>query len=326
MVCLQSDNQHEAAVKRLLFLLVGLLFVTVVVNAQADDTAWKALSSGVVSFRVPPAWATDATLGSVAAEDPISGATLTLNVVLVGAEAALDTLVTEALARPALPTIVSNNPVDLPAGAARRVELTGTINDESLRVIQYFVRVDEALITLTGAVQADNSGTVLIFEQAANTLEVAGSQPGWTLYSDNTRRLTLRAPSGWEQVQTGNNVLTVVQRQANTIVTLNYRSITAALTPEEATQHLLAIYQEQGIAVGGFEAITLPGGEAYRLLLENVPAQAADGSGMFTTQLQVVLLRGDVLLMVNAGSASDQFGVQRPLLEQIIDTIVFQAS
>jgi hypothetical protein len=326
MALLPSNDQREAAVKRFLFLLVGLLCVAVGVSAQADDTTWQALTSGVVSFRVPPTWVTDATLGSIVAEDPTSGATLTLTVILVGADATLDGVVTEALTKPTLPEVVSNNPIDLPAGAARRVELTGTINDEALRVVQYFVRVDEALITLTGAAQADNNTAVSIFRQAANTLELAGSATGWTLFSDNTRRLSLRAPADWEQIQTGNNVLTIVQRPTSTIVTLNYRPILITLTLEEATQYLLTIYQEQGIQVAGFEAVILPTGEAYRLLLENVPAQNADGNGIFTTQLQYVILRGDVLILVNAGSETSQFSLQRPLLEQMIDTMTYLPS
>ncbi|MCU0512328.1 MAG: DUF1795 domain-containing protein [Anaerolineae bacterium] len=310
-------------VLRLSLLLVLCLVAVLPAGAQAGDGAWQPLQNGALSLRVPPDWQPVPGLtGSSGATAPLAGAGLLFGTTLLPAGATPQTV-----AAALTDTVPANMPIPLalPAGDAFRLEWQAMVDGVTMQMVLYGLLLENTLISLTGRVPAaapQAADYLILFERSARTLTIADPRATpWPRVSDAAGVVSLQLPPGWQPAPTGARVLTVIDPQNRRVVTVNYRPLAQPATLEELAQRTLNAYPAQGVPVAAFAPLALPVGAAYQATLPGLPAQAADGTLFAADQLQVLVLRGSTLLIINAGCPAPQFAECRPLLETVLDTL-----
>lgn len=315
----------------LLWLLLGVMIAPALAQ-PGQSTAWKIIENGAVQVSLPQDWnitddvsAPNALL--IQAPNPDVSLSITLRMLDFAIpldEFALDTL-REYTTENGY-TLISVIPVVLPIGEAQRFESLRVVRGVRLHMVQYFILLDNTLITLQGIAPDDPTldfaPYLEIFDRTASTLRVNDARfiapPTLT---DATGVLSLWLPPEWDSAVRDNAVLTFAEPAYKAVFTVTYRRLETAPLLVELAQSFLEAYEAQQITVEAFDWVLLPAGEAYRARLANVPAETGDGRTILTKQYQFILLRGTLLVVMNAGSETIYFDTVAPMLLRMADTL-----
>ncbi len=303
------------------------------IMAQSGQTgAWQTLEKGTIQVMLPTDWvATDDVNApnALLVQAPIPDVSLSVTVRPLDSILTLDELALENLRTYTTEngyTLISVMRVILPMGEAQRFESLRVVRGVRLHLVQYFIVINNTLLTLQGVLPNEATLTsapfIEIFDRAASTLRLndANVTPS-PVFTDATSVLHLWLPPEWEVAVQNNAVLTFAQPAYKAVVTVTYQRLEIAPLLVEIAQSFLNTYAAQNITVEAFEEVNLPAGVAYRALLTNVPVQASGGRTLLTKQYQMIIVRGSLLVIINAGSETIYFDTVAPLLLRMADTL-----
>lgn len=296
---------------RIALTVISILYLTVAVglsqSVEIDNHAWQVIAQGNFQFRVPDSWQTDES--SWIELNGLGTVTLLENIDL------LDAIPTA--------TIEFEEGITLPIGLATK----SIAHNTELHILAYEISLSSINVTLLASMPINSSETeqtafFAVIEQVANTLQFNQNEEGmWSLFANADATIFLRTPLSWSKEASNSDTLSVTRIFDDVLVSITYRDLGRPFELAEVEDQFETIYTSNSYDIQERELVNLPVGDALYFQLGNVLVTSA----LTHTQLHYVIARENYLIVVTAGADERYFDDYENTLQQMMDTIVFEA-